>query len=111
MAGFLTGIAGLTCLVIWMFARTYGVLVVFAIVQGIFWGASGTVTTDIIGLTDLGSALSVLWLSLIVPCTFSEPIGVWLLDYSQRHLQRTGGDAFLISIGFSGATFIAGASA
>ena len=75
-------------------------------VGGIFWSGSGPVTTEIIGLRDLGSALSILWLSVVLPCTFAEPIAVWFVDYSQRHLHRTGGDAFLISIGFAGASFI-----
>jgi hypothetical protein len=73
---------------------------------GIFWGGSGPVTTEVVGLTDLGSALSILWLTVAIPCTFSEPIAVWLLIYSQNHLHKSGADAFLGSIGFAGASFI-----
>ncbi|KAF8461805.1 major facilitator superfamily domain-containing protein [Gautieria morchelliformis] len=110
VAAIVTFISGLSCLVIWMFSRTYGLLAFFAVVQGmfggIFWGASGPVTTEIVGLTDLGSALSILWLTVAIPCTFAEPIAVWLLHYSQNHLHRSGADAFLSSIGFAGASFI-----
>lgn len=40
MAGLLSVLAGLSCLVIWMFARSYGVLIFFALVQGLFGGTS-----------------------------------------------------------------------
>lgn len=39
MASLLSVVAGMTCLVIWMFARSYGVLMFFAFVQGVFGGA------------------------------------------------------------------------
>ena len=75
-------------------------------VGGIFWGGSGPITTEVIGLRDLGSALSILWLSVVIPCTFAEPIAVWLVNYSQTRLHKSGADAFLISIGFAGASFV-----
>ncbi|KAF8461808.1 major facilitator superfamily domain-containing protein [Gautieria morchelliformis] len=110
VAAIITFISGLSCLVIWMFSTTYGLLAFFAVVQGmfggIFWGASGPITTEIVGLTGLGSALSILWLTVAIPCTFAEPIAVWLLHYSQNHLHRSGADAFRSSIGFAGASFI-----
>ncbi|KAF8581917.1 MFS general substrate transporter [Ramaria rubella] len=102
MAVLLTFVSGLSCLVIWMFATSYGVLAFFAIVQGMvggfIWGASGPLTTEIVGLRDLGSALSVLWLT-----------AVWLVIYSRTHLHRTGASAFHISIGFAGGVFVAAA--
>ncbi|KAF8581920.1 MFS general substrate transporter [Ramaria rubella] len=113
MTVMLTFVSGLSCLVIWMFATSYGVLAFFAIVQGmvsgVFWVACGPLTAEIVGLRDLGSALSVLWLTAVIPTTFAEPIAVWLVIYSRTHLHRTGASAFHISIGFVGGVFVAAA--
>lgn len=92
-------------------ARSFGILIFFAVVQGIvggsvsqamhvcrthkscsvFWGAvshliiclrhllimsqSGPVTAEAVGMRDMGSALAILWLSVVLPCTFSQAIG------------------------------------
>ncbi|KZT32840.1 MFS general substrate transporter [Sistotremastrum suecicum HHB10207 ss-3] len=112
-AAFYTFMAGLSCLVIWLPARSYGVLIFFAIIQGLFggiiWSASAAVTVDVIGIQELGSALSILWIMVSIPSTFAEPIAVWLLEYSRTHLHRSGADEYLISVGFAGATFCASA--
>lgn len=44
---------------------------------GVFWGTFGPVTTEVVGLRDLGSALSILWLVVVIPTLLSEPIAVW----------------------------------
>ncbi|KIJ46137.1 hypothetical protein M422DRAFT_46225 [Sphaerobolus stellatus SS14] len=86
-----TFISGLSCFVIWIVARSFSVLAFFGFVQGlsggIFWSAGTPITTEIIGLKHLGSALSILWLSIVLPSIFAEPIAVWLLQEAQR---RTG---------------------
>lgn len=60
---------------------------------GIFWSASSPIVADLIGLTDLGSALSMLWLSIVPSCIFSEPIAIWLLAEAQRRTGITLADA------------------
>jgi len=108
-----TLLGGLSCLLVWVFARSYGVLVLFAIVQGmvggVFWGASGPIAAEVVGLADLGSALGFLWFLTAIPSIISEPIAVWFLNYSQNQLHRTGADAFLISIIFAGVSFVTAA--
>jgi hypothetical protein len=85
-------------------------VIAIGMVGGVFWSSAAPLTAEIVGLAELGSALSVLWLSIFIPSTLSEPIAVWLLAYSQQHLHRTGADAFLISVGFAGAAFITAAT-
>lgn len=69
----LTFIAGLFCLVIWIFAKSFGVLVFFALsvgtVSGTFWAAIGPVGAEVVGLKELPSALSIIWLVLVLPTT------------------------------------------
>lgn len=129
-----TTVAGLSCFVIWMVSRSFGVLVFFSIIQGIsagiFWSASGALVTEVVGLKDLGSALSILWLAIAPSCILAEPIAVWLLQASEKRtgifLSENGNQAtgttnavsgagsgstraavvFEASIGFAGATFI-----
>ncbi len=86
MASTMTFLAGLFSLVIWMFAKSFGVLIFFAIaggsVAGTFWAVCAPVTTEIMGLVDLPSALSLTWLVLVLPTTFSEPIGLEIVAYN-----------------------------
>ena len=102
--------AGLTCLLIWIFARSFAALAVFAFLQGglagIFWISSTVLLTEMVGIRDLSSAISMLWLSIVAPATVSEPIAIALRDYSINTLGRTGPHAYDISIGFAGAFFI-----
>lgn len=82
MAGGATLFCALTVFAIWIPAKTFGVLVFFAIINGAvcgtFWTCAGSVSAEVVGLVDLPSALSLLWLSVVPPCIFSEPIGLEL---------------------------------
>lgn len=73
MAATMTFLAGLFSLVIWNFAKSFGVLVFFAIlggtVAGTFWAVVAPVWTEVIGLVDLPSSLSITWLVLALPTT------------------------------------------
>jgi MFS family permease len=82
MALVCTFLAGVFSLVIWIFAKSYGVLILFALiggtVAGTFWTTIGPVGAEVVGLQILPSALNIVWLILVLPCTFSEPIGLEL---------------------------------
>jgi MFS family permease len=73
MAGSMTALCGIFILLIWIFAKSFGVLVFFAIVggctAGTFWAVVGPVTTEVMGIVDLPSALSITWLVLVLPTT------------------------------------------
>ena len=99
--------AGLSCLVIWLPAKSFAVLIVFALVQGFVggtvWSAAAPVTARVVGVPDLASALGMFWLMLVVPSLVAQPIAVALLNYSTGHLGRSGAEAYYVSIGFCGA--------
>jgi MFS family permease len=73
MAASMTFLAGFFTLVVWSFAKSFGVLVFFAIVGGMFagtfWAVVGPVYAEIMGLVDLPSSLSITWLVLVLPTT------------------------------------------
>lgn len=73
IAGLLTFFCGFFCLVIWIFAKNFGVLIFFATlvgtVSGTFWATIGPVMSEVVGLKELPSALSLTWLVLVVPTT------------------------------------------
>jgi len=73
MAGFCTFLCGLFCFIIWIFAKSFGVLVFFAIivgtVAGTFWTTIGPVGAEVVGLKELPSALSIVWIFLVLPTT------------------------------------------
>ncbi|UPX10334.1 uncharacterized protein EKO05_0001000 [Ascochyta rabiei] len=105
MAGSATFLCGLFALVIWCFAKSFGVLMFFALiggtVAGTFWATVGPVTVEVVGLQDLPSALNLEWLVTVLPCTFSEPIALEMVS-------GTGG--YLGTILFVGFMYIAAAA-
>ncbi|KAJ4355170.1 hypothetical protein N0V95_003193 [Ascochyta clinopodiicola] len=105
MAGTATFLCGLFALVIWSFAKSFGVLIFFALiggtVAGTFWATVGPVTVEVVGLQDLPSALNLEWLVTVLPCTFSEPIALEMVA-------GTGG--YLATILFAGFMYIAAAA-
>ena len=76
IAGFLTFFCGLLCFVVWIFAKSYGVLIFFSLlvgtVAGTFWTTIAPVAAEVVGLKELPSALSITWIVLVLPttCTF-----------------------------------------
>ncbi|GFN10378.1 MFS transporter [Aspergillus tubingensis] len=77
-----TFLAGLFSLVIWVFAKDFGVLIYYALISGPFAATFTTtvapVGAEVMGLQLLPSALSIFWLSVVIPSTFAEPIALWL---------------------------------
>ncbi len=73
IAGALTFVAGVLCLVPWIFAKSFGVLIFFALVvgttSGTFWTTIAPVGAEVVGLQELPSALSIVWLVLVLPTT------------------------------------------
>lgn len=90
MAMTMTFLSGLFCLVIWVFAKSYGVLIFYAIiggtVAGTYWAVIAPVTAEVVGLKDVPSALSITWLVLVLPTTFSEPIALQITSGSSGYL-------------------------
>lgn len=106
-------IVGGSCLVFWLPSKSFGLLVVFSLVQGLtggtLWSAAAPVAAKVVGVQDLGSALSVFWLVLVIPALVGQPIAVALLDYSTSTLGRSEAEAYYISIGFCGGAGIVSA--
>lgn len=77
-----TFLTGLFSLVIWIFAKPLGVIYFFSIITGLFsgtiWAAAAPMGTEVIGLTDLPSALGILWFILTPPAAVAEAIAVQL---------------------------------
>ncbi|OAA47867.1 Major facilitator superfamily domain, general substrate transporter [Metarhizium rileyi] len=104
MSGFTTFLAGVFALVIWINAKVYGVLIFFSLlcgtVAGTFWTTIGPVTAEVVGLKNVPSALCLTWLSIAMPCLFSEPIALQIV-------QGTG--SYLGTQLFTGSMYIAAA--
>ncbi|KAH9827137.1 Major Facilitator Superfamily [Teratosphaeria destructans] len=90
MAGLMTFLSGLFALVIWIFTKSYGVLILYAIlggtVAGTFWATAAPVAAEVVGLRDVPSALSLEWLVIVLPSTFSEPIALEIVDRTGNYL-------------------------
>ncbi|KAF2452407.1 major facilitator superfamily domain-containing protein [Lineolata rhizophorae] len=105
MATVMTALAGALCLLVWVFARSFGVMVVFSLVGGMvagtMWATAAPVATEVVGLRELPAALSILWVVLAVPSTFSEAIALEMVE-------RAGGE-YLGAQLFTGFMYVSGA--
>lgn len=90
MAALMTMLAGVFSLAIWIPATTYGVLIFFAVVggavAGTFWVTVAPVTAEVVGLRHVASGLNILWLTIVLPCVFSEPIALEIVGGTGRYL-------------------------
>jgi MFS family permease len=72
----------LVCFLVWMFAESYGVLILAATlggsVCGTFWATIPPLTDNAVGMKELPSGLSIIWTSVVIPCLFAEPIALSL---------------------------------
>ena len=75
-----TGFCGTICLVIWIFAKSFGVLCFFAILAGMvcgaFWATIAPVAADVTGLSELPSTLSIVLVLMVIPATCKSLIEV-----------------------------------
>ncbi|VUC35787.1 unnamed protein product [Clonostachys rosea] len=104
MAALMTLFAAVMSLAVWIPATLYGVLIFYSLVggavAGTFWVTIGPVTAEVVGLKHVASGLNIMWLTIVLPCTFSEPIALKIVDNTGRYL----GTQLLVGI-----MFIAGA--
>ncbi|EAT77521.1 hypothetical protein SNOG_14978 [Parastagonospora nodorum SN15] len=96
MASSMTLACGIFSLLIWMFAKSFGVVLFFGIlggtVAGTYWAVAAPVTAEVMGIKRLPSALSITWLVMVVPTTFSEAIGLEIVAFN--HGTYTGAILF-----------------
>lgn len=75
---------------VWTAARSFAYLVFYALVGGTvtgsFWATISPVAVEVVGLQDLPAALNLEWLVLVLPCTFSEPIALEILQLTGNYL-------------------------
>lgn len=90
MAGSMTFIAGVLPLVIWTNTKNYGVLIFFAIVEGLvagnFWATIAPLVAEVVGLENVPCGLNLMWLVIAIPCTFSEPVALEIFSGTGSYL-------------------------
>ncbi|KAF9135335.1 hypothetical protein BGW39_003442 [Mortierella sp. 14UC] len=95
-------VTGAACF-IWMFATTHGALISFAIVYGFFSGTFFTmvasITANIVGLSDLGSGLTIIYL-------VNTPGNLFTLPIAGRIFEQAG--SYKVMIGYNAAMYFAG---
>jgi len=104
VATLMTALCGVFCLALWAPAKGYALLLVFAFlsgtVAGTFWGTMAPVTAEVVGLKRLPSTFGIIFLALVLPTTFAEPIA----------LQIVAASGYLSSQIFVGCMFFLGAT-
>lgn len=88
-AGFITLLCAISIFAIWIPATSYGITILFVIINGailgVFWVTIGPICTEVVGLRELPSMLSLAWLVIVLPTTFSEVIALKLRGDGLRH--------------------------
>jgi len=94
IAGVMTALCGILCLAIWVPAKSFAVLLVFAIpagaVAGVFWGTCTAVTAEVVGLKRLPTVFGIICVALVTPTTFAEPIGLEIVSASGYLTSQVG---------------------
>ncbi|RAK96974.1 MFS general substrate transporter [Aspergillus ibericus CBS 121593] len=82
----MTALCALLCLVIWIPAHSYPLLLLFALcagmVCGTFWSTIAPVLTDVVGLSRLPSTFGLICLTLVAPSTVAEAIALSMVGRS-----------------------------
>ncbi|KAH7155722.1 major facilitator superfamily domain-containing protein [Dactylonectria estremocensis] len=90
MAGLTTFMAAVFVFSLWINGTVYGVLILFTIVGGAvggtFWATIAPVTAEVVGLADVPAALNLVWLVIVLPCTFSEPIALEIVAKTGKYI-------------------------
>jgi MFS family permease len=97
-----TAVCGLLCLAIWIPAKTYAALLVFALtagsVCGNFWGTVTPVLAEVVGLSRLSTTFTLICLTLVIPTTVAEPVALGLVTGSNYlHTQVFVGCMFFVA--------------
>jgi MFS family permease len=103
--GLMTLLTGVLCFAWWIPAKSFASLTGFSIVAGailgIFWPALGPVATEVVGLKELPSALSLAWTTIVLPTTFSEVIALKLrrpgTNYAYLYPQIFAGVSYILA--------------
>lgn len=86
VAIFTTALCGIFCLAIWVPAKSYTVLIIFALaagtVTGTFWATVVPVTAEIVGMQRLPLVFGMICLPLVLPTTFAEVVALQLVSAS-----------------------------
>ncbi|KAH6900507.1 major facilitator superfamily domain-containing protein [Thelonectria olida] len=90
MACWTTFSAAVFTFALWINGGVFGVLILFTIVggavAGTFWATIAPVTAEVVGLADVPAALNLVWLVIVLPCTFSEPIALEIVAGTGKYI-------------------------
>ncbi|KAI9147360.1 putative transporter MCH2 [Paramyrothecium foliicola] len=100
-----TYLTGFWTLVVWINAKSYAVMMFFSLTEGLVLGVFWVMISPLLATTiepqSLPAGLTILWLSLVLPCTFSSAIALAIRE-------QTG--SYLGAQLFAGITFLAAGS-
>ena len=90
MAGITTFLAGILPFAMWITAKNHTVLLCFSILEGLvagnFWATVGPLVAEVLGIKDVASGMNLMWLGIVLPSTFSEPIALEIFIRTRTYL-------------------------
>lgn len=120
IASAMTGLCGVFCFLIWIFAKQFSVLCLFAFVAGMvcgtYWSTIVPVCGEVVGMKDLSNALGISFTLMMFPTTckssptqFNIHISLTTLKVAEAialQLRRSSGNIYLPAQLFTGSMFI-----
>ncbi|KAI1846196.1 hypothetical protein JX266_007721 [Neoarthrinium moseri] len=108
MAMSMTALCGVWCFALWIPAKGFALLSVFALLAGgicgTFWATVTPVLVEVVGVSKLARIFGVICICMVLPTTFAEPVAMQIVN-----TQKSTASIFLAAQIFVGCTFIAGA--
>ncbi|KAK6220585.1 hypothetical protein LQW54_002030 [Pestalotiopsis sp. IQ-011] len=108
MALYMTALCGVFCFTLWIPAKGFALLSIFALLAGglcgTFWATVTPILGEVVGVSKLARIFGVICLCMVLPTTFAEPVAMQIVDS-----QKAAASTFLAAQIFVGCTFMAGA--
>jgi MFS family permease len=90
VTSFMSLLCGISSLAIWLNAESFGSLIAFALVAGlvggVFWVTAAPIVAQVVGLDNLPSGLTILWVTLALPSTFSSSIALEIFEETGKYM-------------------------
>ncbi|KAF7536028.1 hypothetical protein G7054_g4880 [Neopestalotiopsis clavispora] len=107
MAMYMTALCGVFCFTLWIPAKGFALLSVFALLAGgicgIFWATVTPILAEVVGVSKLARIFAVTCVLMVLPTTFAEGVAMQIVGS-----QKTAENTFLPAQIFVGCTFMAG---
>ncbi|GAM88206.1 hypothetical protein ANO11243_062370 [Dothideomycetidae sp. 11243] len=90
LAAALTFIAGFLALAMWISTDFLASLTAYSVLAGLvagtFWATIAPITAEVVGLKMMPATLTLMWLSIVLPSTFAQPLATLIVHKTSNYI-------------------------